>query len=212
MRTLEALISAFANVGVHFERDGVRALAAPTRETVQAANSDVGPLMRITFRSLMELSRVASMKATLGDIESKCRAHNTRDRITGIVMMRDGAILAALEGPRTRLPSLLDDIRADPRHHQVEVIENREIAARFFEDWTFCCGVFPSDDALIGGETALQGGFHPEHLSPAATLGLLTLIRELQHQSPRTGRTSILRCPLDRACRDRICASGAGSG
>lgn len=210
VRTLHALVRCFEGFGVQVDDEGgVRTIAdRPARRPDPASvNAGTGPLHRIIYRSVMELSRVGAMKATLADIEQVSRAHNADAGVTGILAVGDGAFLAALEGPKPAVQRLFGAICTDSRHSEIVVLENRPITSRHFTDWALCCGIFPTADRILAGEPATRDGFHPERLTLPSALGLLTLFRDLQAQPPRARRTSIRACPLDGECQDAICAA-----
>jgi hypothetical protein len=55
----------------------------------------------------------------------------------------------------------------------------------------------------------MADGFHPELLTPASAVGLLCVLRDLQHSPPRNGRGGAGPCPLADKCLDRVCAATA---
>jgi hypothetical protein len=65
---------------------------------------------------------------------------------------------------------------------------------------------------MVGGEPALRDGFRPEGLSPAAALGLLSVMRDLSEAAPRRDLRSRRPCPLADLCLDRACATAAADG
>lgn len=210
VRTLHALVRCFEGLGVQIDDEGgVRTIPdrpAP-RRAAASADAGTGPPHRIIYRSVMELSRVGAMKATLADIERVSQAHNAEAGVTGVLAAGDGAFLGALEGPKLALQRLFGAICTDSRHSDVVVLENRHIVSRHFTDWTLCCGIFPSADQVLAGEPAMRDGFRPERLTLPSALGILTLFRDLQAQPPRIRRASILACPLNGECQDAICAA-----
>jgi len=210
VRTLDALVRCLEGLGVHLDGDGgVRTTSdrSASRHGAAPAGAPAGPLHRIIYRSVMELSRVGAMKATLADIERVSRTNNVDAGVTGILAAGDGSILAALEGPKPALQRLFGAICTDSRHTEIVVLENRRIMSRHFTDWTLCCGIFPSADQVLAGEPATRDGFHPGRLTLPSALGLLTLFRDLQAGPPRDRRVSIRACPLDGECKDATCAA-----
>ena len=208
-RTLAALARAFAGAGVRLEADGGVRTATPgpalRGDTAGLAGAD--PLHRIIYWSRAVAARPGSMRPALEEVERISQALNAAEGITGALAARGGVFLGLLEGPRTAVRRRFGAIGVDPRHTDIVVVESRQVQTRHFADWTLCCGAFPSDLEIFAAEPAMREGLQPERLTPASALGLLSLLRELQAEPPRTGRTSIRNCPLDRDCEDRICAA-----
>lgn len=222
-RTLEALLSVFAGLGVSFDRgeDG-RVGVSLTRRNDPAALSDRSsasePDVRPTedpaarhrliyystadlnaepFQPLLEQLRVSG---------GRCKAGLD---VSGMVYAYDGRFLGVLEGARDSVRQVMGQISCDPRHRSISVISDQPVAARRFPDWTIGCGLFPTDKPAIGDEPALKDGFRPEVLSAASALGLLSVMRDLAETFPRKALTSRNPCPLAQTCLDRVCAQRA---
>jgi hypothetical protein len=128
--------------------------------------------------------------------------------LTGALFASDGRFLQVLEGSRETVLQIYGAISTDSRHRDLRVIESRAVASRHFPDWSLCCGLFASDCEHLRGMPSMEDGFHPERLSPATALGLLSLVRNLQLEDPRNRRGSIVACALQAQCQDRACADG----
>ena len=64
------------------------------------------------------------------------RVNNGIDGITGLLCARGSQFLQVLEGPRESVALTWDRIAADPRHHRIEILEDRPVEGRDFADWT----------------------------------------------------------------------------
>ncbi|QYM76939.1 BLUF domain-containing protein [Leucobacter luti] len=69
------------------------------------------------------------------ELLERARSKNGRLGITGILFFRGGRFLQYIEGPRTALDELYDDISRDSRHTHLRVLLNAEISERRFDTW-----------------------------------------------------------------------------
>lgn len=219
-RTLAAIAEALEAMGVLFVESedggvGVRLVPAgvPARRSPRSfrweGQGAEPPLQRLIYFSAATPAAAKQMRTLLNDIVAEAAEPNRALGVTGALFACDGRFLQVLEGPKGSVRHVYGAISSDPRHEGLSVIENRPVAARQFADWCICCGLFDSDDQALGHEPALAGGFHPEVLSPAGALGLLSVVRDLQAMPPRAARGAGGECPLADACLDRACAPNA---
>jgi hypothetical protein len=87
---------------------------------------------------LMYASRAAT---PFGDDEltailRRSRAANPALGITGVLCYSDGIFMQVLEGGRTAVNRLYNQITSDPRHTQVELLHYEEIEERRFAGWS----------------------------------------------------------------------------
>lgn len=64
------------------------------------------------------------------------RVNNVRDGVTGLLLFNDGRFLQMLEGPVGAVREGMSRIAADPRHRDLDILLERDIAQREFPDWT----------------------------------------------------------------------------
>ncbi|MFN2476823.1 MAG: BLUF domain-containing protein [Chthoniobacterales bacterium] len=64
------------------------------------------------------------------------REHNSRDRITGILLYKNRTFMQLLEGPEEAVCNTYSRIARDPRHRDVTVLLQGEIDGRDFDDWS----------------------------------------------------------------------------
>lgn len=215
-RTLAAIAEAFERLGVQLETGGgvgvrmggAAAVAAPRQTGGQGAARPVEAMHRLIYFSSVDPPAATRMKHTLDDILEVSRRRNAALGLTGALLARNGRFLQLIEGEKSAVQQVYGAISSDPRHSGLRVVESRAVASRQFAGWELCCGVFDSDEPILRQESALAGGFDPETLTPASAVGLLSVMRDLQHAPPRDGRASGAPCPLAARCRDLACAGG----
>lgn len=91
------------------------------------------PLKSITYTSL------ASLDLTEEDVDAilaSARSSNALDGITGLLVFNGTHFMQVVEGAPHAVDDLIDRLRRDQRHSGLEIRDQREIAERFFPDWT----------------------------------------------------------------------------
>ncbi|MEM9499900.1 MAG: BLUF domain-containing protein, partial [Pseudomonadota bacterium] len=73
--------------------------------------------------------------AVLAGILLDARRCNTRDDVTGALIVRGDLYLQLLEGPRRVVETCYARIRGDDRHVEPRMLMNRTITTRLFPDW-----------------------------------------------------------------------------
>ena len=74
--------------------------------------------------------------ATIESILEQSRKHNPQLGITGILCQSGDTFMQVLEGGRTAVNLLYNDIVRDPRHKNVVVLHYEEVEQRHFAGWT----------------------------------------------------------------------------
>lgn len=72
----------------------------------------------------------------IADILAVAQRNNDRDGLTGALAINDGWFLQVIEGPSDRIDRLMDRIKADRRHTDVEVLQRQVIKHRLFDTWS----------------------------------------------------------------------------
>ena len=90
-------------------------------------------LKTLTYTSL---ARLDLEERDLLEILTVARDLNAIDGITGLLIFNGTHFLQVLEGAPDALDELLERIRRDSRHSDVEVREERPIEGRSFPDWS----------------------------------------------------------------------------
>ena len=118
------------------------------------------------------------------------RRNNGKVGITGLLAFGAREFLQCLEGSREAVNATYARILGDPRHHDVQLIDCRDVEQRWFGEWGMH-GLPPSkltrQRVLRYSEREL---FTPTRMSGASAIALLAdLARELDAASPATGAT-----------------------
>jgi len=66
----------------------------------------------------------------------QCRKNNTARGVTGMLVYGNATFLQALEGEETILDGLVERIRKDPRHTDIQLLRRGPIANRQYSDWS----------------------------------------------------------------------------
>lgn len=119
----------------------------------------------MTEESLHRLiyASVASQGVTVEEARSilaSSRRNNEKSNITGVLLFSDGRFIQILEGSPAALDGLLDILRRDLRHRNLDVLSRDAIEHRNFPDWSM---------AYIGEQ---------EHLSAITGLSSLDAVVE----------------------------------
>jgi hypothetical protein len=77
----------------------------------------------------------------------EARGFNDIDDITGFLMYDDGHFLKIVEGPPTEIANLIQRLKRDSRHEQIEIHEDVQTQTRLFSAWSIDFGDL-SDPAL----------------------------------------------------------------
>ncbi len=89
------------------------------------------PLVQLTYAS----RPFGFDEAVLGTILLDARRCNTRDGITGALIVRHDLFLQLLEGPAEAVDAAYQRISRDDRHIEVRQLTRREVDKRLFPDW-----------------------------------------------------------------------------
>jgi Sensors of blue-light using FAD len=87
---------------------------------------------------LVYASRAAASvdQEELVSILRQCKANNPARGITGVLCFSEGIFLQVLEGGRSAVNALYNQIAADTRHQQVEMLCFEEVSERRFASWS----------------------------------------------------------------------------
>lgn len=94
--------------------------------------------------------------SVVADIANKARLHNAAQDITGLLIFDGLRFCQQLEGPQKSVLALIERIRTDTRHTDVEIFHHGPLAARRFR--TFALGFTDVDDVDVLGRIALLDG------------------------------------------------------
>lgn len=122
------------------------------------------------LRQVLYISRATSAvtDAEIKKILNSSRRNNRRSDITGCLLVTDRHFVQVLEGDGQALSALVARIATDPRHGEVRVFVDRQVAQRRYPDWSmgllYRLEVADRIEALLAGDAC----------SPDAAFGLLT--------------------------------------
>ena len=87
--------------------------------------------------------------------------------ITGLLLYANGSFMQLLEGSKDRIDFLMERIKNDPRHRQVDVLQQGYIAERQFPNWSMAFLNFASPKVrkLPGYSTFLDFPSKPGQLT-----------------------------------------------
>jgi len=91
--------------------------------------------------ALISLVYVSYASETITDDElksllKKCRSHNEKIDVTGMLLHRNGFFIQALEGDEQVVIPLYDKIKKDPRHVNVVTVSKEVIDEPLFPNWS----------------------------------------------------------------------------
>ena len=119
-----------------------------------------------TTSQLHEVLYVSTLSAgqpisIVADIAAKARVFNESQNITGLLIFDGMRFCQQLEGDRKPVMALLEHIRQDPRHTNVEVLHHAPLAGRRFRRFSLGYTTVDDDDVLgqleqLDGQAAMD--------------------------------------------------------
>ena len=92
------------------------------------------PLHRAIYVS-DAVGEAATSLLVLAEILGASERNNRRDGLTGALMRHGGSFMQAIEGRRADVDRLMDRLRADPRHQNIRLLSDQDVAGRVFPEW-----------------------------------------------------------------------------
>ncbi len=116
------------------------------------------PLHEVLYVSTLNAGQPISIVA---DIAAKARVFNESNNITGLLVFDGMRFCQQLEGERKPVMALLERIRQDPRHSNVEVLHHAPINERRFRRFSLGYTTVDDVDALekleqLDGQAAMD--------------------------------------------------------
>jgi hypothetical protein len=118
---------------------------------------------RLIYRSRNKIS-ADQRKAELGRLFTTARSNNKRQHITGALLIQGDWFAQVLEGNEAAVRALFADIKTDPRHEDVSVIESGPAGSRMFARWAMA-------RVSADGQPDIPLIAHVDGISPAAGRG-----------------------------------------
>jgi hypothetical protein len=118
---------------------------------------------------LVYTSKHASFDAaTLESILTASQRNNTRDVLTGVLVVEKGTILQLIEGSREAIAKCFARIMEDSRHYDVQVISCGDVSRRLFQDWNMRLVNVSEIKREILSAHCIDGTFQPALMSEFA--------------------------------------------
>ncbi len=107
-----------------------------------------------------------SKQALLGLLQ-ECRESNAGRGVTGMLLYGNGTFLQVLEGEERVIDALVEKIRRDPRHTDLQILQRTTIERRQYSDWSM--GFKRVSDKELRQVEGLRGfgeqDFNPDYLA-----------------------------------------------
>ena len=108
--------------------------------------------------ALYEVLYVSTLAPTqplsvVAQIAGRARLANAQHNITGLLIFDGQRFCQQLEGPQKAVLKLIERIRNDPRHINVEVLHHGPLAGRRFQHFSLAFSTVEDVDALARMET-----------------------------------------------------------
>lgn len=91
--------------------------------------------------------------SVVAEIAARARVLNAEANITGLLIFDGHRFCQQLEGPKKAVLKLIERIRTDPRHVNVEVVHHGALAGRRFQKFSLAFSKVEDADALARIET-----------------------------------------------------------
>lgn len=120
------------------------------------------------FHLIYVSTAVAPMSdEALAELLQQSRARNLENRITGLLLYKNGHFMQVLEGDEAAVMKIFASIECDPRHKSIDVLRAEYIQYRDFPDWSMGFkNVDKIDPSTLPGFTPfLEKDFTAEYFS-----------------------------------------------
>ena len=119
--------------------------------------------------------------AELDNILVVARERNSREGITGVLFFTTDCFVQCLEGSRSAVNALYNDMMHDSRHHSLVLMIYHEIDERMFPSWQMAY-IAPGDiSEEILKKHSLGPGFNPDTVDESmANAMLILLVKHLE--------------------------------
>nr|WP_299038974.1 BLUF domain-containing protein [uncultured Psychrobacter sp.] len=132
--------------------------------------SDAHILISMTYASRANPDVSAN---DFNEILQQANENNAANGITGMLVFNKDYFLQTIEGPRAQINRLLYSLIADTRHHDLQVIETREIKHRDWAKWSMNYASPTETNAAIYLKYSTTVDFNPYLLSAEAASDLM---------------------------------------
>ncbi|WP_293764105.1 BLUF domain-containing protein [uncultured Aquitalea sp.] len=127
-------------------------------------------LVRLIYASRANETITPALVKSILDV---AHPRNAAQGVTGVMCYSDKVFVQALEGGRAEVNQLYQQICRDPRHHDVTLLEYREIEQRQFACWAMAQAPLDKKNAALLLRHSSSPVLDPFRLSGSTTAHLL---------------------------------------
>lgn len=138
-------------------------------------NTDAHILVSMTYASRANPDVSAK---DFNEILKQAKENNVSNGITGMLTFNKDYFLQTIEGPRAQINRLLYSLIADQRHHDLQLIETRELKHREWAEWSMNYASPTEANAAVYLKYSTTVNFNPYLLGAEAANNLM---RELSN-------------------------------
>lgn len=149
------------------------------RNLSKAYNHGSHHLVRLTYISRASDGLDASQRK---EILNTARTNNSANGISGILIFNKDYFLQTIEGSRPLINGLLNALIADPRHHDLQIIECETVYERKWVKWSmnYVTPTASNKDDFMKFSTDLE--FNPYTMNKTSLQKLITSLYERQQK------------------------------
>lgn len=129
-------------------------------------------MLQIAYRSRSKLPPGDSTKRGLEEIVKAARLRNERNNLTGFLLADREWFVQILEGEERAVRATLARIERDPRHTDLMLIDQRELRARSFPEWSMSSTTRSAENEDIFRRHGIGGDFDPRALVAPSIVAL----------------------------------------
>lgn len=108
------------------------------------------------------------------DILQQAQENNAANAITGMLIFNNNYFLQTIEGSRAQINRLLHSLIADQRHHDLQLLETRELKCREWSRWSMNYASPTIENAALYLKYSTTVKFNPYLLSAESVRGLMS--------------------------------------
>jgi Sensors of blue-light using FAD len=119
------------------------------------------------------------MEEELEDILRRSENNNSRDEISGVLLLRGNLFLQLLEGPAEAVHQTYKRISADPRHQSLAKLVDQPAKTRLYQDWSMAFRSLTDEESHLVNEIIGWGNLitNPYVIEPSQIFDLLHRFR-----------------------------------
>ncbi|MFZ2553845.1 BLUF domain-containing protein [Psychrobacter sp. BF1] len=139
-------------------------------------NTDAHILVSMTYASRANSDVSAN---DFNEILKQAQRNNAANGITGMLIFNKDYFLQTIEGPRAQINRLLYSLIADQRHHDLQLIETRELKHRLWAKWSMNYASPTEENAAIYLKYSTTVSFNPYLLNAESANDLMRELSEV---------------------------------